>query len=322
MEDRSKISKTYKTKNTNTNLAIQTKSSEALFTNIAQFINTLLGKNKKPALLKALGNAIDNCQKNKLITLEEKKMVKNIINIEDTKVGDVMTPRTDIIAVQYNSSLEDIKQLIIESEHSRLPVFKRNLDNIIGFIHSKDLAKFIGYKNQSQLEHFEIPSIIRKILYVPHSMRIIDLLLKMRSSRVHIAIVLDEYGGTDGLVSIEDIVEEIVGEIDDEHDIPDNNTYLGIQKINDNILQVGGRVEIEKIAEFLQDYLVIDDMEGDFDTVGGLIFSIFKKVPEVGESYHHHSGITFKILDADARSIILTEIIKPQNVADIENHNN
>jgi CBS domain containing-hemolysin-like protein len=319
MEERTKISKVNKAKAMNI-LATKILPYKTSLTNITHFINTLLGKNNRLALLKALDKAIDNCQKNKLITLEEKKMVKNIVNIEDTKVGDVMTPRTDIIAAQHDVNLEEIKKLIIDSEHSRLPVFKRNLDNIIGFIHSKDLAKFIGHDDQVQLEHFKIHSIIRKILYVPRSMRIIDLLLKMRSSRVHIAIVLDEYGGTDGLVSIEDIVEEIVGEIDDEHDIPDNKTYLTIKQINDNILQVGGRVEIEKIAEFLQDYLDIEDLEGDFDTVGGLIFLIFKKVPEIGET-HNQSGVIFKILDANARSVILVEITKPENATSgTENH--
>ena len=276
------------------------------------FINIIFGKNKKPALLKSLDKAISNCQKNNLITSEEKKMVKNIINIENTKVGDVMTPRTDVVAVQYDSNLEDIKKLIIESEHSRIPVFKRNLDNIIGFIHSKDLAKFIGSENGSKLENFKIHNVIRKILYVPHSMRIIDLLLKMRSSRVHIAIVLDEYGGTDGLVSIEDIVEEIIGEIEDEHDIPDDNVYLRIKKISENILQVGGRVEIEKIIEFLQNNLLIEDIDSNFDTVGGLVFAIFKKVPEIGEIYNYSSGnnlrLQFKILDADARSVKLVAI--------------
>jgi magnesium and cobalt transporter len=315
MEDRSKIhTKNIKTLNTN-----QTKKNHhhqkilCYINKVSYSINKMLGKNKKPALLKSLNKAVDDCHKNELITLEEKKMVKNIINIEDTKVGDVMTPRTDVVAVQYDSSLEDIKKLIIESEHSRIPVFKRNLDNIVGFIHSKDLAKFIGSENQSELENFKIHSIIRKILYVPHSMRIIDLLLKMRSSRVHIAIVLDEYGGTDGLVSIEDIVEEIVGEIEDEHDIPDDNIYLRIKKISDNSLQVGGRVEIEKITEFMQDQIVIEDIEGDFDTVGGLVFTIFKKVPEIGEVYNHASGLKFKVLDADARSVKLVEITKPEN---------
>lgn len=319
MEDRSKT-KVHKTNISDTN-SVTTQKNRAKpnhtflskTNKINGIVNKLLGKNSKPNLLKSLNKAIDDCQKNNLITSEEKKMVKNIINIEDTKVGDVMTPRTDVVAVQYDSSLEDIKKLIIESEHSRIPVFKRNLDNIVGFIHSKDLAKFIGSENSVELNDFKIHNIIRKILYVPHSMRIIDLLLKMRSSRVHIAIVLDEYGGTDGLVTIEDIVEEIVGEIEDEHDIPDDNIYLRIKKISDNTLQVGGRVEIEKITEFLRDQISIEDIEGDFDTVGGLVFSIFKKVPEVDEVFDDNSGLIFKIIDADARSVKLVEITKSKN---------
>ncbi|MCE3254871.1 MAG: hypothetical protein K0R25_365 [Rickettsiaceae bacterium] len=278
---------------------------------LSSAILKLLGRNKRSVLLQSLNSSIDNSQKNGLISAEGKKMIKNIINIEDTKVGDVMTPRTDIVAVQYDASLEDIKKLIVDNEHSRVPVFKRNLDNVIGFIHGKDLAKFIGLDGESKEADFRIQNIIRKVLYVPRSMRVIDLLLKMRSSRVHISIVLDEYGGTDGLVSIEDIMEEIVGEIEDEHDMPGDNIYLRIKEINKNTLQVGGRVEIEKISEFLEDKIAIEDIESDFDTIGGLAFFLFKKVPEVGEIFNHSSGISFKILDADARSIKLIEIIKP-----------
>lgn len=270
-------------------------------------ISGLFGYHSKPKLLKSLYKVIDNCQKHGLISSEEKKMVKNIINIEDTKVDDVMTPRTDIISVHIDATIEEVKQLIIDREHSRIPVYKRNLDNIVGFIHSKDLAKFIGSADSS---HFKISNMLRKILYVPHSMRIADLLLKMRSSRVHIAIVLDEYGGTDGLVTIEDIVEEIVGEIEDEYDIPDDNVYLRIRKISDNVIQAGGRVEIEKISDFLQGRLNEENIDNDFDTVGGLVFSLFKKVPEVGETLKHSSGIEVKILEADARSVKLVEITR------------
>ena len=140
----------------------------------------------------------------------------------------------------------------------------------------------------------------------------------MRSTRVHIAIVLDEYGGTDGLVSIEDIVEEIVGEIEDEHDKPDDNIYLRIKKTNENIIQVGGRVEIEKLSEFLEGDLLVDDIDSDFDTLGGLIFALFKKVPEIGETYKYNSPssdstLIFKILNADVRSVKLVEITKIQN---------
>lgn len=269
-------------------------------------LGRILGKKTKSKLLHSFNRALDNYQKHGLISAEEKKMVKNIINIDDMKVDDVMTPRTDIIAVKNNASLDEIKKIIIDREHSRIPVYKQNLDSIVGFIHSKDLAKFIGDKSND----FKIHNIIRKILYVPHSMRIIDLLLRMRSSRVHIAIVLDEYGGTDGLVTIEDIMEEIVGEIEDEHDIPDDNIYLRIKKINDNVLQVGGRVEIDKIIDFLPEKIFSEDSQDDFDTVGGLVFDVFKKVPEVGEVLQYNPEISFKILDADARSVKLVEITK------------
>lgn len=302
MEDRSKkINKESQNKKTPNKHNKTNKSS-----NLVHKFNRILGNHSKPRLLKSLYKAIDNCQKHGLITSEEKRMVKNIINIEDLKVDDVMTPRTDIIAINFDAGIEQIKQLIVEKAHSRIPVYKKNLDSIIGFIHSKDLVKFVVASGGD----FKINSIIRKILFVPHSMRIGDLLLKMRSSRVHIAIVLDEYGGTDGLITIEDIVEEIVGEIEDEYDIPDDNVYLRFKKIGDHTLQVGGRVEIEKITEFLQGKIIDDNSENDFDTVGGLIFSLFKKVPEVGEFFQHPSGITFKILDADARSVKLAEITR------------
>ncbi|MFT6105912.1 MAG: CBS domain containing-hemolysin-like protein [Rickettsiales bacterium] len=310
MEDHPKVKKknTLRPKN-------KKKSYQAIFkkiTKISNSFSTIFQNNKKPYLLKSLNKTINSCQKSGLLSSETKKMIKNILNIEDIRVENVMTPRTDVIAIQHNSSLEDIKKLIIENEHTRIPIFKRNLDSIIGFIHSKDLAKFIGCEDASQAENFKINDVIRKILYVPHSMRIIDLLLKMRSSRVHIAIVLDEYGGTDGLVSIEDIVEEIVGEIEDEHDIPDDNVYLRIKNMNESIIQVGGRVEIEKISEFLTSNLVIEDIGSDFDTVGGLMFAIFKKVPEIGE-VHDNSGLRFKILAADARSVKLVEISKMED---------
>lgn len=308
MEDRSKKINKESLHQQKINITHQTKviKSPKFFSHSITKINNILGKHSKPKILKAFNKVIDNCQKYGLITSEEKKMVKNIINIEDLKVDDVMTPRTDIIAVHFDANIEEVKQLIIDREHSRIPVYKRNLDSIVGFIHSKDLAKFIG----SDAGNFKISNVLRKILYVPHSMRIGDLLLKMRSSRVHIAIVLDEYGGTDGLVTIEDIVEEIVGEIDDEYDIPDDNIYLRIRKIGNNILQVGGRVEIDKIADFLGGTLTEENYDTDFDTVGGLIFALFKKVPEVGETLHHSSNIEFKILEADARSVKLVEITK------------
>ena len=268
-----------------------------------------LNKKSKESLLTSIFKVIDNSEAQGLIAGEEKRMIKNIINIGGVKAGDVMVKRTDIVAIKEDADLTLIKRLIVTEEHTRMPVFRDNLDDIIGFIHSKDLLKFLG----SNPDTFTINKIIRKILYVPNSMGIIDLLLKMRSSRVHIAIVLDEYGGTDGLVTIEDIVEEIVGEIEDEHDFPDNNIYTLVKKISDNILHVGGRVEIKKIEDLLKVVMNDGHTENGFETVGGLILSELKKVPEIGETVRHECGLTFKVLDADMRSVKLVEIVKEES---------
>ena len=240
---------------------------------------------------------------------EEKNMISNIINVNNSKVSDIMIPRTDIIAIPENIQLAEIKNLILEEEHTRIPVYKDNLDKITGFIHCKDLIKFIGEVDIN----FKLDDIIRKIIYIPNSMRVFDLLIKMRFLRVHIAIVLDEYGGTDGLVTIENIMEEIVGEIEDEHDLPDDNIYLKIEKIDDHTLNVGGRIEIDKIEQMLNHVIIEDKSTIDYDTVGGLILSNLKKIPVAGEKVNHESGVSFKVLDADARSIKLVEIIKKQD---------
>jgi CBS domain containing-hemolysin-like protein len=265
------------------------------------------GKNNKEAQLKSVKRIIDNCEKNHFISSEAKKMVNNIFNIGDLKVDDIMIPRADIIAIHQDISLEGIKEFTVSKEHSRMPVYKDNLDEIIGFVHSKDLIKFIGKQDNSG---FKIKDIIRKIIFVPGSMKIIDLLLKMRSSRVHIAVVLDEYGGTDGIVTIEDIVEEIVGEIEDEYDVPNQNIYNVIKKVDAHTIHVGGRIEIKKVEELLGVKVFEEDEEPDFDTVGGLMLSAFKKVPESGEAIKYSDQLSFKVLSADVRSVKLAEIKK------------
>jgi len=262
-------------------------------------------KRNKETILKSLSKIIETCRSAKFLSFEALKMINNIISIGDVKVSDIMTSRADIIAIPNNASLVDIKDLTVSNEHSRMPIYKDNLDEIIGFVHSKDLIKFI---NNSQNDAFKITSLTRKILFVPESMRIINLLLKMRSSRVHIAVVLDEYGGTSGLVTIEDIMEEIVGEIEDEYDVPNNNIYMTMKQIDSNTLHVGGRVEIKKVEEILKIKISEDDKELDFDTVGGFVLSAFKKIPEHGESIKYDNDLILKVLDADVRSVKLVEI--------------
>ncbi len=248
---------------------------------------------------------VKECASKSFISSEEEKMINNIIKIDDIKVSDVMIPRSDIIALPNNADLKQIKDIIIEQEHTRMPIYGENLDEIIGFIHSKDLVKFLP----KEALDFDMKSLIRTIIFIPHSMKIVDLLRRMRHSRVHIAIVLDEYGGTDGLVTIEDIVEEIVGEIEDEHDMPEPDNYNKVKKINEDTFEIGGRVETNKLKN-LFDQEIIKENNPDFETISGFILSKMKKVPKAGEILELKDNISIKILEADLRSIKLIEIKK------------
>jgi magnesium and cobalt transporter len=270
-----------------------------------KFIPSFFKKDKN-SLLKSLQISIDLCKEAKLLSLEESKMMNNIIDINETKVGNIMTPRTDIVAISNHLNLDEIQKIIIEKEHSRIIVYKENLDQILGFIHSKDLLKFIG----RDVGKFKVDNITRKILFVPESMKVTDLLLKMRSSRLHIAVILDEYGGTNGIITFEDVVEEIVGEIEDEHDVPDVNIYNSISTISENKVNFGGRVEIKKVEEMFNVEIVGSESDDNFDTVGGFVFSIFKKVPENDEKKIYSDILEIKILSADKRSIKLAQITK------------
>jgi CBS domain containing-hemolysin-like protein len=230
-------------------------------------------------------------------------MIKNITSLGDKRADYIMTPRSDIIGIKHGALLEEIKATITDNGHTRMPVYRDNFDEIIGFIHSKDLAKFLCQKSAE----FDITKIIRKILFVPKSIKIIDLLLKMRTKRVHIAVVLDEYGGVDGLVTIENVIEEIIGNIEDEHDLPSDNLFFRIIKIDDNHFNIGGRVEIEKLEDILG--VKIRNEDENFETVGGLVMSIFNKIPKIGE-VTERNNLRFNILDADSRSVKLLEVKK------------
>ncbi len=234
-------------------------------------------------------------QEGKRIGSEERSIVSNVLNISDVTIRDVMIPRMDIVAIEDNITLPELKRVITDKEHTRIPVFHESLDHIIGFVHIKDLIPIMGMDS-----NFEVRKILREILYVPPSMKVIDLLAKMRSKRVHIALVLDEYGGTDGLVTLEDLVEEIVGEIEDEHD------SSGIHEINpiDNAtFEIKARLPIKELEKKLNIKLKSDDESEDFDTVGGLIFFMLGRIPEKGEVAVHPSGIAFEIIEADPRRV-------------------
>lgn len=245
---------------------------------------------------------MESYEKAGLISHEEKKMFENIACFGDKKINLIMTPRADLIAVKHDATLEEIKKIITSDGHTRIPVFKENLDEIVGFIHSKDLAKFLCAEGQQ----FSIAKILRKILFVPGSMKLLDVMLRMRMAQVHAAIVLDEFGGVDGFATIENVVEEIVGNIEDEHDLPSDNLFFRIVKINDQTFQFGGRVEIEKVEEKLKMKILTE--EDEFQTVNGLVMSIFKQVPKVGDAIQKN-GLKFRIIDADSRVVKLVEIV-------------
>ncbi|MEQ1704975.1 MAG: hemolysin family protein [Rickettsiales bacterium] len=233
---------------------------------------------------------------------EERVMLHNVLNLGDTRVNDIMVPRTDISAVPVDITLMELKAHILEQQHTRIPVYDETLDKVLGFIHVKDLMPMLGGEKE-----YNLRQVVRDILFVPPSMKIMDLLLKMRNAGSHMAIVVDEYGGTDGLVTMENLFEEIVGDIQDEHD--DEEDEDKITRVTPNIFEVNARIRIEKLEKELGLDLVSEEKENEFDTLGGLIFFQLGRVPARGESVRHISGVRFEILEADPRSIKKVRIV-------------
>jgi len=240
------------------------------------------------------------------ISKHERLMLLNILKIDGIRSSDIMIPRADIGAVELNDSFEKVLEVFIKEAHSRVPIYEKNLDNIIGMIHIKDL---VNYQNQKKTETNFLQNLKREILEIPPSMPVLDLLLKMQFTRLHMGIVIDEYGCTDGLVTIEDVIEEITGEIEDEHD--EKNLPMLI-KSSLNTFEASARIEIDELqkvtnVEFLNSY-----NNDDIDTLGGLIFSITGRVPQRGEIIKHTSGTTFEIKDADPMKIKSVKVTTPK----------
>jgi magnesium and cobalt transporter len=230
------------------------------------------------------------------ISEEEKKLLKNMIHFGELTVRDIMVPRTQIMGVDKSTSLIELKRHIIEIGHTRIPVYDDSLDKIEGFIHVKDLFPlFVEGRS------FDIQKVMREILFIPPSMRIVDLLLRMRVSGCHIAIVVDEYGGTDGLVTMEDLFEELVGEIQDEHD--EDTDELMIEWVGDHVLEVDARVPILQLEETLIEPIVDPLLDRGYDTVGGLVFFALGRVPVKGEVLHLSSRFKIEVIAADVRRI-------------------
>ena len=231
----------------------------------------------------------------------EKNLIKNILNLNKKSVEDIMVPRAEIISIEKKKTIKEILLVIENESHSRMPVYDQNLDNVLGFLHIKDVIKNINNKN------FIINNILRDVLYVAPKSPILGLLKRMRSSRIHMGLVVDEFGGVDGLVTIEDLVEEIVGEIEDEHDAEDDE--VKIKKVNDRTIIVDASYKIIELEDLFQ-LKIKEAKEEEIDTVGGLVSYVANKVPNINEMFVFNNKLQFKILEANERRVITLEIKK------------
>jgi CBS domain containing-hemolysin-like protein len=225
----------------------------------------------------------------------ERELLRNIFKLREITAYDVMVPRADIVAVPHDVSLAGLVQKFAREGHSRLPVYRETLDEVAGFVHIKDVLPFWGDGKEFKLE-----DILRRVLFVAPSMRVLDLLLEMRKTRVHMALVVDEYGGIDGVVTIEDLVEEIVGEIEDEHDIDEGPRLL---KETGGTFVADARLPLGEFEDAVGPVLTPEDREADLDTLGGLVVSLAGRVPGRGEVIAHPAGLEFEVLDADPRRL-------------------
>ena len=230
----------------------------------------------------------------------EKNLIKNILKLSEKSVEDIMVPRSGIIAVNYEQTYSEILDVIKKESHSRMPIYKTNIDNVIGFFHIKD---FINTSSNN----FDFNMILREVLYVAPKSPILDLLKTMRSSRIHIGLVVDGIGGVDGLVTIEDLVEEIVGDIEDEHDAEDKDELI-LKKTNNSII-VDSSYRVDDLEKFFNTKITINE-EDEIFTVGGLVYSIINRIPKSNEIIEVDENLKIKIVKSNNRKIETLEIKK------------
>ena len=268
-------------------------------------IKSIFGsRNGEDSVREAIEELIEeDGEKTSSLETEERNLLSNILCLKDRTVFDVMVPRANISALDVNASLSDLIELINTEAHSRVPIFQETLDDAIGMIHIKDVMAarpiFSVPDHSLDTDQLELRNIIREVLFVAPSMQILELLLEMRVKRIHMALVVDEFGGVDGLVTIEDLVEEIVGEIEDEHD---QNEEPKITFKNDGVVEVDPRVTIENFEGKFGEVFTQGERT-DLNTLGGVVFALAGRVPIRGELVKHSSGMEIEIIEADPRRI-------------------
>lgn len=268
-------------------------SSIAGWTGLIKGLNPF--RTRESSLKDRIVDAIDEADPQDEMLPVEREMLRSLLNFGDRTAGDVAVPRSDIIAVPKTMSFTDLVQAFAEAGHSRLPVFGDSLDEIVGMIHVKDVFAILAGARKPPAT---ITRLIRQPLYVPASRGVLDLLADMRAKRMHLAIVIDEYSGTEGLITIEDLVEEIVGEIEDEHD--DAPVALLIP-LEDGLWDADARAPLEDVARDVDARL--GEVDEDVDTLGGLAFVLAGRVPEAGEMLEHPSGWRLEVVDADTKRV-------------------
>ena len=274
---------------------------------IKNFLSKFIYKSSldKTNLKEDLETVLDNKSNNTDgISKQERVMLMNILKIDEILARDIMIPRAEIIALEESISFDEAIKIFVEGAHSRIPIYNEQLDNITGMLHIKDLVK---YQTENDIKGNFIDSIKKDILHIPPSMPALDLLIKMQLTRLHMGVVIDEYGGVDGLITIEDVIEEITGEIEDEHDDKDISMFI---KISPNTFEANARLSIVELEKISQIQLINED--DDTDTIGGLVATVAGRVPQRGEIIKHDSGIVFTILDADPRRIKTIKISLPK----------
>ena len=267
----------------------------------------LFGDEGETTLREEIEDAIDEAEDAHPVagdlTPVERQMLRNLLHFGDETAGDICVTRGDIVSVPSTISFNDLVRAFAEAEHSRLPVYGESLDEIVGMVHIKDLfAAMIDETRERSIQ-----AMMRTPLFVPESMGVIDLLARMRAERIHLAIVVDEFGGTEGLVTIEDVVEEIVGEIEDEHDIESAGL---LTRLDEGVWEADARIELEELAEAVDARLIWE--EDEVDTLGGLVFLLAGHIPTRGECVTHPSGWRLEAVDSNPRKILRVRLHAPE----------
>jgi CBS domain containing-hemolysin-like protein len=270
----------------------------------------IFGDDGETTLRDEIEEAIDEAEDSRPVAGDlspsERQMLRNLLHFGESTAGDICVTRGDIIAVPSSIGFDDLVRAFADAGHSRLPVFGESLDTIVGMIHIKDVFN----ANVDASIDRSMTSLMREPLFVPESMGVIDLLARMRAERIHLGIVIDEFGGTEGLVTIEDVVEEIVGDIEDEHDEEEGGM---LTLLEDGLWEADARIELEELQKAVDARLVAEDDE--VDTLGGLVFLMAGHIPAKGECVTHPSGWKLEAVDSDPRRIIRVRLHAPEDLA-------